>query len=141
MRLSDPALSPAALRGLLDEAALVIPAFGYRAATVPVFDPEGRRLPLAADLGRPAVGRDARLLLASGESLRNVFGIGLGTGYQPWGKMGGEADLEGQTNSLWLYQNHIGEVVYRGIRASLRAPGNQVFERPLVLDGAPTAWQ
>src|SRR5262249_5780441 len=46
-RMSDPGLSSTALRRLLDEAALVIPALGYRAATVPIFDPDGQRLVLS----------------------------------------------------------------------------------------------
>ena len=112
--LSD--LSPARLCQALDEASLVVAAFGYRATTIPIFDAAGRRVRLRADHGGPAVGCDARLLLTTGGSLANVFGIGLGTGYQPWGAMGGEENLEGQTNSLWLYQNHIGEVIYRGIQ-------------------------
>ena len=29
--------------------------------------------------------------------------------------MGGEPNFDGQANSLWLYQNDIGEVIYRGI--------------------------
>ncbi len=118
--LSAPGLSPASLRRLLDEAALIVPAFGYRAATVPVFDATGRRLPLKADCGGPAVGRDARLLLANGDPLPNVFAIGLGTDYRPWGRMGGEPSFDGQANSLWLYQNDIGSVVYRGVHECLR---------------------
>jgi hypothetical protein len=121
IRLSDPDLTPTALRRLLDNATLIVPAFGYRAATIPVFDCDGRRLALRADQGGPAVGCDARLLLATGGSITNIFGIGLGTGFQPWGEMGGEADLKSQTNSLWLYQNHIGGLVYRGVQECLNA--------------------
>lgn len=121
-RVSDPAMTSAALRQLLDRATLVVAAFGYRAATVPVFDAAGRRLALSADCGGPAVGPDARLLLQDGSTLANLFGIGLGTGFRPWGAMGGEASLEGQTNSLWLYQNHIGKLVYEGVRAASRTP-------------------
>lgn len=115
--LSEPPLSSASLRRMLDEAALVVPALGYRSATIPIFDAEGRRLPLSADHGGAAVDRDARILLTTGQALPTIFGIGLGTGYRPWGPMGGEANFAGQLNSLWLYQNHIGEVVYRGIGA------------------------
>lgn len=124
--LSEPASSPTALRELLDEAALVVPAFGYRSATIPIYDAAGRRLSLSADHDGPAVGRDARLLLTTGQALPNVFGIGLGTGYQPWGHMGGEANLEGQINSLWLYQNYIGEVVYRGVQECLEGTPHSV---------------
>src|SRR5262249_42409051 len=77
------------LRRLLDEAALIIPAFGYRSGTVPIFDPAGKRLVLRADAGGPAVGRDSRLTLADGGAVGNVFGIGLGADYKPWGPMGG----------------------------------------------------
>jgi hypothetical protein len=45
----------------------------------------------------------------------SVFGIGLGTGYRLPASMGGEPNFDGQANSLWLYQNDIGEVIYRAI--------------------------
>ena len=111
--LDEWAESP--VRSLLDDATLIVPAFGYRAATVPVYDVDGTRIRLRADLGRPAVGRDARVLTESGSAIDNLFGIGLGTGYRPWGHMGGEPAFDGQANSLWLYQNHIGEIVFRGV--------------------------
>ena len=65
------------------------------------------------------VGRDARLLLADGGAIPNIFGIGLGADYRPWGHMGGEPSFEGQTNGLWLYQNYIGAVVHQGVRECL----------------------
>ncbi|HLI13669.1 MAG TPA: hypothetical protein VKY65_18910 [Alphaproteobacteria bacterium] len=129
--LAESHFSPASLRRLLDEAALVIPAFGYRAATVPMFDATGRRLRLNADYGGPAVGRAARLLLAEGGELPNVFGIGLGADYRPWGHMGGEPSFDGQANSLWLYQNDIGEVVYRGVQDCLRQAARPPISRYL----------
>lgn len=113
--------SATALRLAIEEAALVIPAFGYHAATLPIFDPEGRRLELSADNNCAAVGDDCRILLADGETLPNVFGIGLGTGYRPSGDMGGERNFAGQANSLWLYQNDIGAMIYRAIQALLPA--------------------
>lgn len=121
--LSRTHFSPASLRHLLDDAALIVPAFGYSAATLPVFDPGGRRLRLRADYGGPAVGRDARVLLADGGRLPNVFGIGLASGYRPWGHMGGELSFDGQANSLWLYQNDIGAVVFQGVCECLEAAG------------------
>lgn len=117
--LSDAQMSPLQLQRLLDDAALIVPAFGYQSSTVPVFDAEGRKLRLKADHGGPAVGRDARLLLADGGHIANIFGIGLGADYRPWGHMGGEPSFEGQTNGLWLYQNGIGAVVYQGVRECL----------------------
>ena len=61
------------------------------------------------------MGGDCRLLLADGTSVPSIFGIGLGTGYRPNGRMGGEPNFDGQANSLWLYQNDIGGTIYRGI--------------------------
>jgi len=114
--LSESHLSATTLRRMLDEAAVIIPAFGYRSVTVPIYDAEGCQLRLKADYGGPAVGRDACMLLADGGHIPNVFGIGLGADYRPWGHMGGEPSFEGQTNGLWLYQNDIGAVVYQGVR-------------------------
>jgi hypothetical protein len=119
MPMHGPGSSPAALRSLLDEAALVVPAFGYRATTVPVFDAHGRRLVLRAEQGGTLVDSGARVVLADGSALPNLFGVGLGTGYVPPPSMGGEASFRGQANSLWLYQNDIGATIYRGIQAQL----------------------
>lgn len=124
--LSDYAA--AGLRQLLEQAAMVVPAFGYRSATMPIFDEAGRRLRLNADQGGRSVAQDCRLMLEDGRTLANVFGIGLGTGYRPCGAMGGEPNFAGQANSLWLYQNDIGAAIMGGITeclsgtASLPAP-------------------
>ena len=103
------------LRDLLEGAALVIPAFGYCSATLPIYDVHGHRLVLNADIGGRNVAQDCRLLLADGRTLPTVFGIGLGTGFRPFGAMGGEPNFSGQANSLWLYQNGIGAMVHRGV--------------------------
>ena len=108
-------LSLAAARALVEEAALVVPCFGYRSATLPVFGATGERLALNADAGGVAVGDDSRLLLQDGTPLQSLFGIGLGTGYRLPASMGGEPNFDGQANSLWLYQNDIGAVIYRGV--------------------------
>lgn len=99
---------------LLDAADLIVPAFGYRMATVPMFDASGRPIPLAR--AGPAVGSDSRLLIEGGDALPNVFGAGLGSGFRPWGAMAGEPSFHGQQNSLWLYQNGIGEQICTGVR-------------------------
>ena len=106
----------AGLRRVIEQAALIVPAFGYRAAMLPIFDTQGQRLALSADSGGAAVGDDCRLLLAGGQPLPNVFGIGLGSGYRPTGSMGGEPNFDGQANSLWLYQNDIGAVIFKEIQ-------------------------
>ena len=104
------------LRALLEQAALVVPCFGYNSSTLPVLDPSGAPVALSADTGSVAVGDDCRLLLGDGRALDSVFGIGLGTGYRLPAYMGGEPNFEGQANSLWLYQNDIGAMVHREVR-------------------------
>jgi hypothetical protein len=113
-------LSATELRSNIERAALVIPCFGYRSAMLPVFDVQGERLALSAEAGGVAVGDDSRLLMGDGRSLPNLFGIGLGTGYRLPASMGGEPNFNGQANSLWLYQNDIGAVIYRAIHEFVR---------------------
>jgi hypothetical protein len=112
-------LTPQMLKRLLHDAALVVPALGYRPNTLPVFDASGARVPLAADAGRVAVDRMSRLLRIDGTVLPGLFGVGLGTGFRPWGEMAGEPSFDGHQNSLWLYQNGLGRMVFEGARARL----------------------
>jgi hypothetical protein len=121
VQLSEAAQAPW-LRDVLDEAALVVPALGYRLNTVPILDSDGRRIPLAAEHAQCAVAGDSRLLRADGRSFENIFAIGLGSGYRPWGRLAGEPSFDGQQNSLWLYQNGLGEAIYSGIEALLDRP-------------------
>lgn len=107
-------LSTPDLVALLDAADLIVPAFGYRLATVPVFAADGRKVPLAGK--GPSVDADARLRTADGGVLPNVFGIGLGSGFRPWGPMAGEPGFGGQQNSLWLYQHGLGALIHDGVR-------------------------
>jgi hypothetical protein len=102
---------------LIDAAALVVTATGYRLRTVPVYASDGSRLELMADCGQTAVDRECRLLLSDGRALPNVFGIGLGSGYRPWGAMAAEPSFRGQQNNLWLYQTALGKMIYDGVEA------------------------
>lgn len=107
-------LAPGELRGLLDSADAVIPAFGYRPNTLPVTRPSGERIPLMADAGarRPMVDAQCRVLMAGGQPLPGAWGIGLASGFVPRGPgLGGEPSFDGQTNGLWLYQNGVGRIV------------------------------
>lgn len=105
---------PGDLRWLLDRADLIVPAFGYRLAMLPIVGADGRRVP-TADTG-PSVDAESRLLGADGAPIANVFGIGLGSGFRPWGELGGEPSFRGQQNSLWLYQNGLGRMVHDAVR-------------------------
>jgi len=92
-----------------------VPAFGYRLATIPIHGADGQRIALSR--GSVQVGPDARLLTEDNRALPNVFGVGLGSGFRPWGGMAGEASFGGQQNSLWLYQNGLGKLIHDGVRA------------------------
>lgn len=113
-------LSAEAVQNLLADAALVIPAFGYRSRHLPVFTHTGLRIPLRTDVSLPAVDAACRIYRADGNVLPNVFGIGLGTGFRPTEAMGGEPNFTGQANSLWLYQNDIGATVFRGVQQAVK---------------------
>lgn len=106
-----------ALRALLERADLVVAAIGYRPRCVPLFDARGRRIELAADRGGALVDASARVQLADGAPLPNVFGIGMASGFVPSGPLGGEPSFRGHTNGVWLYQNGTGELVLRGLAA------------------------
>jgi len=114
-RLSDTSF----VASEIGKADLVIPAFGYVARTLPIFGLDGERFTLRAEQGGVAVDDQARLVLADGTALPNIFGIGLGHGFHPSGVMGGEPSFRGQANSLWLYQNHIGARVLASVQTCI----------------------
>lgn len=120
------ALSAEELCNRLDTADLIVVAFGYRLATVPVYAADGSRIRLA-DHG-PAVDATARLRTADGTVLPNVFGVGLGSGFRPWGPMSGEPGFHGQQNSLWLYQHGLGALIYHGVRLWATERGERAGE-------------
>jgi hypothetical protein len=126
-------LTAGELNAMIAEAALVVPSFGYRSAMLPVFDADGDRLTLNAELGGVAVGESSRLLLSDGTSLPNLFGIGLGTGYKLPPSMGGEPNFDGQANSLWLYHNDIGAIIYRAIDKLAQHPAATAARRRIVV--------
>jgi hypothetical protein len=76
--------------------------------------------PQAATVGSPlsAAGPDEFTAhgAADGAPIPGVFGVGLGSGFVPRGAMAREASFAGQQNSLWLYQNGLGGMIYRGTR-------------------------
>ena len=123
------AMAGATLHALLDAADLIVTAFGYRLAAVPIVDADGQRVPLA--MNGPAVDADAKLRVAGGGVLPNVFGIGLGSGFRPWGAMAGEPGFQGQQNSLWLYQHGLGELIHDGVRRWAAPRRGRAAEAPL----------
>ena len=107
-------LSRAVLLDLLTDCDLIVPALGYRLAAPPIYDARGARVPLART--GPSVAPSARLLAEDGAPIPGVFGVGLGSGFLPWGLMAGEESFTGQQNSLWLYQNGLGKLIYDSTR-------------------------
>jgi hypothetical protein len=119
-RLPEPRLQlhrlgqeDAASLALLDNADLVIAAFGYRPRALPVFDEAGERVSLHSEKGPQArlVDDHCRVVDASGNPLPHLFAIGLAAGFVPHGKLGGEPSFRGQANGLWLWQNDVGALI------------------------------
>ncbi len=103
----------AASLAILDNADLVIAAFGYRPRALPVLDHAGNRISLLADTAPQArlVDGHCRVIDASGKPLPHLFAIGLAAGFVPYGKLGGEPSFQGQANGLWLWQSDVGGMI------------------------------
>jgi hypothetical protein len=110
-------LDNAASLQVLDHADVVIAALGYRPRALPVFDRAGRPVPLQAETTPQArlVDDRCRVLDADGNSLPNLFAIGLAAGFVPHGKLGGEPSFRGQANGLWLWQSDVGGLIVDAI--------------------------
>ncbi|WP_454278981.1 DegT/DnrJ/EryC1/StrS family aminotransferase [Sphingomonas sp. Marseille-Q8236] len=98
-------------RAIIGTADLVVGALGYRPRSLPLFDAEGAPIALAHMAGRPMVDRHCRILDAQDRPVPGAYGIGLSAGFVPWGPLGGEKSFRGQANGLWLWQNHVGQMI------------------------------
>ncbi len=98
---------------LLDDADLVVAAFGYRPHALPLINAQGRAIRLRSDgpVHGTLVDGACRLIDAQGEPVPHAFGIGLAAGYTPGGALGGEKSFRGQANGLWLWQNDVGRMI------------------------------
>lgn len=98
---------------ILDEADLVIPAFGYRPRALRLLDSHGEEIGLGAWTGRgaPLVDRRCRVVDQWSRPVPGVLALGLAAGFVPGGSLGGEPSFVGQTNGLWLWQNDIGAII------------------------------
>ncbi|HET8611315.1 MAG TPA: DegT/DnrJ/EryC1/StrS family aminotransferase, partial [Sphingomonas sp.] len=130
-RTGDPRLRLHRLAGeddrqaarILDEADLVIAAFGYRPHALPLIDARGRAMRLRSDgpVRGPMVDDACRLVDAAGEPIPDAYGIGLAAGFVPHGGLGGEPSFRGQANGLWLWQNDVGLMIVESILAAAAA--------------------
>ncbi|MCE2566114.1 aminotransferase DegT [Komagataeibacter sp. FNDCF1] len=102
----------AAVRAVLDGADAIIACFGYRPRRVMIMDRHAHPMALAMDHPDGSLtGGNCGILDGSGREIPGLFGLGLASGYSPSGAMGGESSFHGQVNSLWLWQNAIGEKI------------------------------
>lgn len=119
-RLDPQHDDPQAIRALLEEAELIIPAFGYRPNVVPIYEADGAPVALLAQQrgALPLVDTAGCVLDTEGQPIPNIYGIGLASGFKLTGKLGGEPSFKGQTNGLWLYQNGVGEIILNHMLAN-----------------------
>ena len=110
-------------RRLLDEADLVVAAFGYRPHALTLMDAAGRSIRLHADgpIRGAMVDDHCRVIDADGVPVPGVYGIGLAAGFVPSGALGGEKSFRGQANGLWLWQNDVGRLIVDQVLAHAQA--------------------
>lgn len=96
---------------VFDTANVIIAATGFLPLTIPLFNCDGSFVKLAANYKHPLVNKLGQLIDNRGQVIPNAYGIGLASGFVPYGLMGGEASFTGQTNGLWLYQNDVGAMI------------------------------
>jgi hypothetical protein len=123
--------SDRAAREILDDADVIIAALGYRPKAIPLSTASGRRLELFADDtgARPLVDNECRILDRNGTPIKGLLGIGLGSGFFSRELVGGELSFSGQTNSLWQWQNAIGDLIVRQIQAG--EPTKRTTQTPI----------
>ncbi len=98
---------------VLNNANLIIEATGYRFNMPKFYNEEKEEMSFLGDETHHRVNKDCQLLLSNGEYLKNVYAIGLASGFLPGGQMGGEKSFNGQTNGLWYYQNIIADIILK----------------------------
>jgi hypothetical protein len=103
-------------RAALDEADLIVAAFGYRPRALPLFDVSGAPIRVFSNTGwgRPLVDGRSRVLDERGEIVPGAFALGLSAGYPLAGRHG-EPSFIGQANGLSLWQTEVGEELLRQI--------------------------
>ena len=108
------------INDLLSSADIIIPAFGYRAKTVPIYDESGKIIPLKFDENGLVIDERTRIIKQDGQPLNNILAYGLGAGMKSSSKVGGESALSGRIDGIWLFQNDVGKVALNTIIANLK---------------------
>lgn len=111
-------------RELLDQADLLIVAFGYRPRLLHVLDELGELIPLHEPCSGEwaVVDAHSRLLTSAGKAIPGLFATGLACGPAASPEMGGEQGFRGQVNSLWLWQHSLGIRLIQEICARCEPP-------------------
>jgi hypothetical protein len=105
---------------ILDESDVIIAALGYRPRALPILTATGRPLGLLAQGqgAQPLVDGECRVLDERGIPIDGLLGIGLASGFFSRELVGGELSFSGQTNSLWQWQNAVGDLIARQIQVT-----------------------
>lgn len=93
----------------LEEASLIILAFGYNLNIPPFLNKAGSQIKFKGEFSSHWVNENCELLDENEKIVSNVFATGLATGFIPSGDLGGEPSFNGQTNGIWYYQNAIAD--------------------------------
>ncbi|MDT8871213.1 hypothetical protein RAA17_09400 [Komagataeibacter rhaeticus] len=116
-----------AVQATLDSADALVACLGYRPRRVAIMDRDNHPMALATDHPDGSLtGPDCGIMDGSGHEIPGLFGLGLASGYSASATMGGESSFNGQVNSLWLWQNAIGEkILYQLLPEEAPCPVSQ----------------
>ena len=113
LRLISLKTDAAAAEAALQQADLVIAAMGYRPSLCTVLNAAGEEIllhePVAGDWA--SVDQRCRVMTSGKQAIPGLTALGLAVGPAASHALGGEANYRGQVNSLWLWQNTLGQRV------------------------------
>ena len=109
---------PNKIKAILKNADAIIPACGYQPRLVPIYDFHGKEMELMRDPdGGLYTDHHASLYHSSGKKIDDIYAFGLGAGLRPSPEIGGEPSYKGRLDGIWLYQNDIGNIVYKSLNS------------------------
>ena len=100
---------------LLNVAPVIVPAVGYEANVVPVYQNGSHIGPRLKTNGQVDVDKNCRVFDFDGKHIDGVYALGLAHGVTPDEALGGEPNFSGTIDGVNLYQGVIGERLLRQI--------------------------